>query len=106
MLAPHMPGILFITPIEPAATGNGLAMRARGIQAALERQGTVTTVCIPVSQPGRAVNDVRGSRLSDRDHAAAWLSTPKGRALLSGAASLPLRAREASAAITRPLLKG
>lgn len=43
------PRLLFVTPVPPARTGNGLAMRAGAVLAALTRHYEVTLAMVPMS---------------------------------------------------------
>ena len=48
-MAPLKPGILLISPMVPAQTGNGLAMRCGMFLDALHQVGNVDLLVVPVS---------------------------------------------------------
>src|SRR3954462_14467402 len=48
------PALLFLSPVLPAADGNGLAMRAGVFLEAYARRFDVTLVVLPVAQPAGA----------------------------------------------------
>jgi hypothetical protein len=55
---------VFVTPVEPAATGNGLAMRMGLFLSALSRFAEVDVIVVPVvaGQPGASLIEAVGAR--------------------------------------------
>ena len=95
MVTPPKLRSLLLTPVTPAMTGNGLAMRAAAIRNALAALGQVDTLLAPVAeQPGQASGRVRTLALNSSPRtAASWLSYARGRKLLTSITNLPTRAR-------------
>lgn len=103
------PQILLLTPIAPAPTGNGLAMRAALAVEGLARAGDLWTAVVPVAGPQpeaqalawtaeRAVSVVTVEPPGGTRAARSWLELPLGREILATAGTLPGRARLASPA--------
>lgn len=108
-LAPHRPRALLITPIAPAPTGNGLAMRAALAVEVLTRCWDLWTAVVPVSDPqidedrmqwvsARSVRAVVVDPERPEDAVTGWLGDPAARGVVSSAQPLPARARSASPA--------
>lgn len=106
-LAPRRPRALLITPIAPAPTGNGLAMRAALAVEGLTRCCDLWTAVVPVSDPGVDQNrmrwvDERCARSvivepeQPADAVIGWLGIPAAREVVSSAQPLPDKARRAS----------
>ena len=106
-LAPSRPQALLITPIVPAPTGNGLAMRAALAVEGLTRCCDLWTAVVPVSDPG--IDEARMSWVAERcvravviepeqseDAVTGWLGDPAAREVVTSAQPLPVRARRAS----------
>lgn len=115
ILASGRPRILFATPIAPAPTGNGLAMRAGVALDALAADAEVDLILLPVAGPvpeGAALEWLRkrSRRIevlplpSLENTAVAWLGDPASRKLLEGLAPLPRLARFAHPALLAPYL--
>jgi glycosyltransferase involved in cell wall biosynthesis len=96
-----------LTPIAPAPTGNGLAMRAALAALGLARAGRLWTAVIPVSDSG--IDDARLGWIVERSERAVivplpdaataargWLESAVARRLVAAAQPLPARARLAS----------
>jgi glycosyltransferase involved in cell wall biosynthesis len=102
---------VLVTPLAPAPTGNGLAMRAAMLLEALAAEGPVDVVVVPVSGPptagewlasrARRVVVVEPSSLRSRAEVVAELSDPVQRAELAALEELPARARLATPASAR-----
>lgn len=99
-----------LTPIVPAPTGNGLAMRSAVAVEALRRLGSLTVVVIPVADFAAAGRDSRWiAERCDRFEivdpvsgslaAVEWLSSERGRQISRMAEPLPERARGATPAL-------
>lgn len=95
--------LILLAPIEPAATGNGLAMRAELFRMAAERDFIVQTVVVPVAghlprgadrAPGAVI--VPAHRDRARSVAMALVGDPVWRDRLARAGSLPSLARAGS----------
>jgi glycosyltransferase involved in cell wall biosynthesis len=104
-------GAVLVTPLAPAPTGNGLAMRAGMLLEALAGAGPVDVVVVPVSGPASA-GEWLGSRARrvvvvdpepprTRADVVAQLSDPVARAELAALEELPARARLASVGSAR-----
>lgn len=106
-LAPRRPQALLITPIAPAPTGNGLAMRAALAVEGLARCCDLWTAVVPVSDPH--IDENRMQWVRERSARAivveteqpgeavtGWLSVSAAREVVSSAQPLPERARKAS----------
>ena len=93
MVKPAIPRSLLLTPIAPAHTGNGLAMRAAAARHALATLGEVDTVVVPVSDT--MARESMGLP-PEGVLAASWLRHPRSRALLRQVEALPQRARLAA----------
>ena len=108
-LASRRPRALLITPIAPAPTGNGLAMRAALAVEGLTRCGDLWTAVVPVSDPeidedrmqwvsARSVRAVVVDPERPEDAVTGWLGNPAARGVVASAQPLPARARRASPA--------
>lgn len=106
-LAPGRPRVLFLTPIIPAPTGNGLAMRAALAVDGLARSCRLATAVVPISDPqGDPAAMAWVAERSERavlvpleepaEAARGWLGAPSGRRLATVVGSLPARARGVS----------
>jgi len=89
-----MPSLLFISPVKPYPTGNGLAMRAAAVQQALGRMGDLQTLVVPVADSEHAQTAAGETSRNARS----WLGYERGRALLSQVPELPWLARWAAPA--------
>jgi hypothetical protein len=87
---PDAEGAVLVTPLAPARTGNGLAMRAGLLLEALAGAGPVDVVIVPVSGP--AVGD-------------AWLAATARRVVVVESGPVPTRA-EIVAALGDPARRG
>ena len=106
--------VVLVTPLMPAASGNGLAMRAGMLLDALCHAGAVDLVVVPVAgssgnsdwAAARArhitVVDPVAAEGAD-EHAVAQLADPELRDLLTRTAPLPWRARLAPPTLARDL---
>jgi len=103
-----MTRLLFLTPITPGPTGNGLAMRAWGTWQALSCLGEVRTFVLPVAETegysGETENVTHIATVNPRKAAASWVSYDRGRTLLAHAGKLPERARLAAPAYGEEIL--
>ncbi len=103
-----MTRLLFLTPITPSPTGNGLAMRAWGTLRALSSLGELHTVVLPIAEAerdsGQAGNLTRIAAMNPRKAAASWLSYDRGRTLLAQVPKLPRLARLAAPAYGEEIL--
>jgi len=115
ILASRRPRVLFIAPIAPASTGNGLAMRAGVALDALAAPADVELVILPVAGPppmGSSLDRLRErARSIDvlplpslKDASAAWLGGTTNRKLIDELAPLPRLARFAHPALLTPYL--
>lgn len=106
------PTVVFVVPIAPAETGNGLAMRAGVLLDALAADAVVHVVVVPISGPtddcswvetrARSVSIVAPvDAASARDHLTRQLADPTLRDRLTATAPLPTRA-----ALVPPTLAG
>ena len=98
------PKVLFVAPIAPAPEGNGLSIRAATTLQGLGKECKLTTLVLPVSDPGAIGESLEwsarrseASRLiplsTPREAAQRWLKTPESRALIAQLQPLPERAR-------------
>lgn len=98
------PRVLFVAPIVPAPEGNGLSMRAATTLQGLSKECNLTTLVLPVSDPGLDQKRLQWSAaqsdacalvpLSEPQEAARrWMKTPESRNLIGALQSLPDRAR-------------
>jgi glycosyltransferase involved in cell wall biosynthesis len=91
------PRVILLTPIQPAPSGNGLAMRAELFRLAAAHDGAVETVVVPVAGGARS-----GAITVEPDPALAraglrsLLAEPAWRERLAAAQTLPRAARVAS----------
>jgi glycosyltransferase involved in cell wall biosynthesis len=100
---------VLVVPLAPAATGNGLAMRAGMVLEALAGAGAVDVVIVPVSggatgrewlaERARRVVVVEPDVPRDRTDVVARLADPDGRAALAAVEGLPARAKLAHPAL-------
>jgi len=98
------PSVVLVTPLMPAPTGNGLAMRAGMLLEALAAAGPVDLMVVPVAggaeERGWAEARARSVHVvppvvddaQAREHVIAQLADPRLRARLEAAAPLPHRA--------------
>lgn len=94
---------MLVVPLAPAATGNGLAMRAGMLLEVLAGAGPVDVVIVPISGPAtmgewaaarsRRVVVVEPEPLRTRDDVVVRLADPAGRAELAALEGLPAPAR-------------
>ncbi|MFP3907392.1 MAG: glycosyltransferase [Acidimicrobiales bacterium] len=93
----NRPRLVVVAPIEPASTGNGLAMRVQMLVEAAARNQRVELVVVPVSGTPPIVDQERPTplqvvpALDDGDHRALdpWLADPIWRSRLARLAPLP-----------------
>ncbi|MEM7294552.1 MAG: glycosyltransferase family 4 protein, partial [Pseudomonadota bacterium] len=105
---PKVHRTLFITPIAPVLSGNGLAMRAALIAQGLANAGELIAVVIPAAGnpnpgdlkwiKGLAIQTIVVPALNSAEAAQRWVAQPEGRALLTAVGDLPQRARLVSPA--------
>ena len=109
ILASAMTRLLFLTPITPGPSGNGLAMRAWGTKQALSSLGELHTFVLPIAETarvsGEAKNVTRIATIDPRKAAASWISYDRGRKLLAHVGKLPERARLAAPAYGEEILR-
>jgi glycosyltransferase involved in cell wall biosynthesis len=108
---PECERAVLVTPLAPAPTGNGLAMRAALLLEALRGAGPVDVVVVPVSGPAtggewlasraRRVVVVDPAESRSRAEVVAQLADPAHRAELAALEELPARARLATPASAR-----
>ncbi|MCP4037999.1 MAG: glycosyltransferase family 4 protein, partial [bacterium] len=113
---PRRPRVLLITPIAPAASGNGLAMRAGLLVEGLSRCADLVVAVVPVADPGCDEHALEWAAersqqthlfpLPDADTAVrGWLSSPIGRGLVAEASPLPALARLAPPKLGSEILR-
>jgi glycosyltransferase involved in cell wall biosynthesis len=104
--------LIVLAPIEPARTGNGLAMRAELFRRAAPPSVAVTTVVVPVAgrlatrqAPAAGVRHVSLDAAVARAGMRSLVGEVAWRARLERVGHLPVRARAASAGLAEPVVR-
>lgn len=114
--ATSRPRVLLVTPIAPAQTGNGLAMRAGLLVEGLRRCAELVVAVVPVADPlvdeaalrwaaERSTQALLAPLPSGTDAVRGWLACSQGRELASRCEPLPARARRAPPELGRQILR-
>jgi len=114
-MASVAPRLLLLTPVTPAPTGNGLAMRAALCSLGLSRAGSLSIAVVPVAAPRPGTGQLAWLRAhsetvvvadlpSGTAAARSWIERATGRQIVAAVGDLPERARLASPAAGEAVL--